>query len=72
MSVNDKMDDVENYWFKPTKRIDGFIYIKDGDGNKVSVNGKPKRFKTTTMCARFIYQLEYMRNLSLEKENEAL
>ena len=70
MTLEEKMDDIANYYFKPTKRIDGFLYIKDGNGDMVVINGKPKKFKTTTMCARFIHQLEYIRNMSLEEEHE--
>lgn len=45
--------------FKPTGRIKGFIYIIDTDSDSlVSINGKRKRFKTTSKCAEFIYNLE--------------
>ena len=44
--------------FQATNRINGFIYIKDWNGKYVSINGKPKRFKTTYKAADFIVKLE--------------
>ncbi len=44
--------------FQATNRINGFIYIKDWNGKYVSINGKPKRFKTIHKAAEFIFKLE--------------
>ena len=66
------MKEVKDYYFKPTNRKeDGFIYIKDPDGNLVSIGGKVKKFKSTTGCADFIYKLELARDTMLEESNES-
>lgn len=62
------MKQVKDYWFRPTdKRINGFIYILDGNDKFVAVNGKLKRFKSTDMCAKFIYRIEMQRDIVLGK-----
>jgi hypothetical protein len=65
---SEKMQDYENYFFKSTDRIDGYLYIKDGNGNFVGANGKKLKFKTTSRCAETIYDLEYARNKQLTEE----
>lgn len=59
------MEDTNNYFFKVSNRTNGFLYILDGNGSRVMIHGKVKRFKTTTRAAQFVYELEYRRNLSL-------
>lgn len=67
----EEMSGMENkQWFTPTERINGFIYIKDGEGRFVSVNGKIKRYKSTTKAAMMIFRLESARNYSLRNKGE--
>lgn len=62
------MKDIKDYFFKPTERINGLIYIKDGDDNFVVADGKVKKFKSTTACAEFIHNLEMARDFKLMRE----
>jgi len=64
------LKDTKDYFFKPTKRINGLIYVKDGDGNFVVVDGKVKKFKSITACAKFIHNLEMARNFKLIREGK--
>lgn len=66
------MNNPKDYWFHPTPRINGFIYIKDGEGRFVTINHKLKKFKTVTKAAQFIYKLEYARNVKLREEKKLL
>ena len=56
-------------WFKPVK-IQGFIYVKDGDDKFVTVKGKVKKFKTVTKASEFIINIEYSRNKAIREEQK--
>ena len=60
---------VENegeYFFRPSERIKGWIYILDANGKRVTINGRVQKFKSVTKVAYKIYELETLRNISLE------
>ncbi len=65
------MKEVKDYWFKPTERINGLIYIKDGNNKFVMVKGKIKKFKTTTAAANFIAKIERVRDYNMVLQRKA-
>lgn len=62
------MKKLEDYWFKPTERINGLIYIVDGEGRFVTIDNKIKKFKTTTKAAEFIDKIERIRDFNIIKQ----
>lgn len=55
---NNLSDKNVDFHFTPTPRINGFIYLKDYKDEIVRINGKVKKFKTTTACAKWLYEVK--------------
>lgn len=66
-NIQKKMDAPDyEYFFRASERINGLIYVLDGNGKRVVIKGKIQKAKSATKAAMKVYELEVLRNISLE------
>lgn len=67
INIQKKMGNPDyEYFFRASERINRIIYILDGKGKRVVINGNVQKAKSATKAAQKVYELEVLRNISLE------
>lgn len=67
INIQKKMENPDyEYFFRVSERINGIIYILDGNGKRVVIKGNVQKAKSATKAAQKVYELEVLRNISLE------
>lgn len=67
INIQKKMSNPDyEYFFRASERINGIIYILDGNGKRIVINGNVQKAKSATKAAQKVYVLEVLRNISLE------